>query len=223
MSDTWDWAKIQETLRQPKVISGDESDFAKADVPALEPHGEFNLEVDFRPDDLVPLPGSPRDYGIYMYLGAAYKFMGLDINLFELYHANTDNNVKRLTYMTHQPMLEIAGSRIHEEPESHRLQWVKDEKEAVEFVDFVSSYIFKRTAKKQLFALGQIELTVAWPSNSAERIPFKCLYLLPFASRGAFQLAEPPGMFLKTPVFVWDGNAVSEALQEQEKVVWQSC
>jgi hypothetical protein len=194
-------------------------------LPANTPIGHRAVVVDKIFEDIEYLPAHPHLSGLYICADLLYPAMRLGFSVFELYHSQTGVNLRPKLYVTKTPVVGVVGTEFEKSKNAHRILWVSDDAEAMRFIDFITSYIFLRSEKREAMSSGSSVLPVQYPIGDGVDRRVSCVYLVPFSTNGGYIHDQMASTLSPYPLFVWQAkefNDAAKALSVQAEAAWRS-
>jgi len=194
-------------------------------LPANTPIGHRAVVVDKVFEDIEYLPARPHLSGLYVCADLLYPAMQLSFSVFEFYHSQTGVNLRPKLYITKTPVVGVVGTAFDQSKNAHRLIWISDDAEAMKFVDFITSYIFLRSAKREAMSSMSSVLPVQYPINDGVDRRISCVYLVPFSTKGGYIHDQLASSLSPYPLFAWqtkEFNEAARALGVQAEAAWRS-
>lgn len=210
-------------MKRPAVFETADVDALKP--PANTPIGHRRVDVAKIFEELDYLPPRPHDGGMYMFVDMFYPAVQLSFSVFELYHSQTDINLRPRLYITKAPLADVDGTGFAASKNAHRLVWLPDFDAAVKFTEFITSYIFTRRAEQQAMTAEISVLPVRYPSDDAVDRKISCAYLVPYSTKGGFVHDQMASALSPYPIFKKQSreyHSGAQALSVQMEAAWRS-
>lgn len=211
-------------MKAPPVLSVSNAENLKP--AANTPMGHRTVEVEKRYEDIEYLPATPHLSGMYVFADLVYPAIGLSFSMFELYHAEVGVTLRPKLYITPRAVIGVNGVPDFERSKpAHRLIWINDDAAAIKFVDFISSYMFTRRARREVSSVQASVLPLRYPADDEIDRKVHCTYLVPFNTKGGYEHDQMGSVLSPYPLFSWQAKTAhsgAQSLATQAEALWQS-